>query len=89
MNIMPYDIDKIEDYLIVYIGEGKFLVKLENGETKEAGKNLRGMIRYTYFEDYTFPKIGWSVTRKQLYMDYLPKIQKDILINKLNGKDIY
>jgi hypothetical protein len=69
----------IEDYLIVHIGEGKFLVKLENGETKEAGKNLRGMIRYTYFENYSFPEIGWSVTRKQLYEDYIPKIQKDIL----------
>jgi hypothetical protein len=76
MNNIP-----IEDYLAIHIGEGKFLVKLENGETKEAGSNLRGMIRYTYFEDYTLPTIGWSVTRKQLYEDYLPKIQKD-LINK-------
>jgi len=72
-------IDGIEDYLVVHIGEGKFLVKLGNGETTIAGKNLCGMIRYTYFEDYELPVIGWSVTRIQLYKDYLPKIQKDIL----------
>jgi hypothetical protein len=77
MNDMP-----IEDYLVIHIGEGKFLVKLENGETKNAGSNLCGMIRYTYFEDYTLPIIGWSVTRKQLYKDYLPKIQKDLLNKK-------
>ena len=52
---------------------------MENGKTKEAGSNLCGMIRYTYFKDYTLPAIGWTITRKQLYEDYLPKIQKNLL----------
>lgn len=46
-------------------------------EVKEAGSNLCGMIRYTYFEDYALPEIGWEVTRKQLMQDYLPKMLKD------------
>ncbi len=73
---------KIEDYLITHIGDGKFNVKTENGEIKEAGSNLCGIIRYTYFEDYTLPEIGWEVTRKQLMGDYLPKSQRDILSGK-------
>jgi hypothetical protein len=44
---------------IKHIGEGKFQVHMEDGEIKEAGSNLAGMIRYTYFEDYTLPEIGW------------------------------
>jgi len=70
---------KMEDYLITHIGNGKFNVKMENGEIKEAGSNLCGIIRYTYFEDYTLPEIGWEVTRKQLMSDYLPKSLKDIM----------
>ena len=35
------------------------------------------MVRYTYFEDYALPEIGWEVTRKQLMQDYLPKMLKD------------
>ncbi len=70
----------IEDYKVVYVGSGEFLVKLENGETKPAGNNLRGMIKFTYFEDTDeYPPIGWSVTRVKLYEDYIPKIQKKIL----------
>ena len=53
------------DYLVTHLGEGKFQVKMENNEIKEAGINLCGMIRYTYFEDYSLPEIGWKVTRKQ------------------------
>ena len=32
------------------------------------------MIRYTYFEDYTLPEVGWN--------DYTPKMQKDVLDGK-------
>jgi hypothetical protein len=70
---------KNEDYLLTHIGEGKFHVKMENNEIKDAGSLLRGIIRYTYFEDYNLPKIGWQVTRKQLMKDYLPKMQQDFL----------
>ena len=74
---------KMEDYLVTHLGEGKFQVKMENGEIKEAGSNLCGMIRYTYFEDYSLPEIGWEVTRFKLMGDYLPKMQQDVLSGKL------
>jgi len=68
---------EIEDYVITHLGEGKFQVKVGEDEVKEAGSNLCGMIRYTYFENYVLPEIGWEVTRKQLMQDYLPKMLKD------------
>lgn len=37
---------KIEDYLVTYFGEGKFQVKMENSDIKDAGLNLYGMIIY-------------------------------------------
>jgi hypothetical protein len=79
---------EIENYLAIHIGEGKFQVKLENGEMKEAGQNLCGMIRYTYFEDYSLPEIGWKVTRKKLMEDYFPKMQQDVLSGKLKPNQI-
>jgi len=74
---------KMEDYLVTHLGEGKFQVKMENGEIKEAGSNLCGMIRYTYFEDYSLPEIGWEVTSLKLMEDYTPKMQQDVLSGKL------
>lgn len=73
----------MNDYLVTHLGEGKFQVKTKNNEIKEAGPNLCGIIRYTYFEDYTIPEIGWQVTRKQLMKDYSPKMEKNILSGKL------
>jgi len=70
----------MENYLVTHLGEGKFQVTTENNEIKEAGTNLCGMIRFTYFEDFTIPEIGWMVTRKQLIDDYFSKIQH-FLIN--------
>jgi len=69
--------------LITHIGEGDFQVEMSDGSIKNAGKNLCGMIRYTYFEDYSYPKVGWCVTQKQLTEDYFPKVQKDILDGKI------
>ena len=74
---------EMENYLVTHLGEGKFQVKMENGEIKEAGSNLCGMIRYTYFEDYSLPEIGWEVTNFKLMEDYLPKMQKEVLSGKL------
>jgi hypothetical protein len=79
---------EMEDYLVTHLGEGKFQVKMENGEIKEAGSNLCGMIRYTYFEDYTLPEIGWEVTRVKLMEDYLPKMQQDVLSGKLKPNEM-
>lgn len=77
---------EIEDYLVTHIGNGDFCVKTKAGEIKEAGKNLCGMLRYTYFEDYSLPESDWSVTRKQLLSDYFPKIEKDIINGKIKFK---
>jgi hypothetical protein len=71
-------------YTIKHIGEGKFEATIhETGEVKECGENIQGMIRYTYFEDYTLPPIGWEVTQKQLLEDYQPKVMKDIVDGKI------
>ena len=41
------------------------------------------MVKYTYFENYSLPEIGWEVTRLKLIEDYLPKLQQDVLSGKL------
>ena len=79
---------EFEDYLATHLGKGKFQINTEDGEVKAGGPNLCGMIRYTYFEDYTLPEIGWQVTRKQLMEDYLPKMQQDVLNGKLKINQI-
>jgi hypothetical protein len=56
---------EMNGYLVTHLGEGRFEVKLESGEIKEAGQNLVGMIRYTYFEDY-FPKMQKDVLSGKL-----------------------
>jgi hypothetical protein len=66
-------------YTIKYLGDGNFQAQLhETGEIKECGKNLLGLIRYTYFEDFSYPQVGWEVTQEQLLKDYHPKVLKDI-----------
>ena len=79
---------EMNGYLVTHLGEGKFRVKLESGEIKEAGQNLVGMIRYTYFEDYTLPEIGCEVSSTKLMEDYFPKMQKDVLNGKLKPNQI-
>lgn len=66
------------NYTAVHVGNGRFTCKLDNGELLVAGPSLRGMIRFTYFEDYSFPEIGWSVTREQLILDHLAKITEKL-----------
>jgi hypothetical protein len=73
----------MEPIKITHIGEGKFQVEMDNGEIKEAGTNLCGMIRYTYFEDYAYPQIGWTVTQKQLIEDHMSKSKVDVLSGKI------
>lgn len=71
-------------YTIKHIGDGNFEATIhETGEVKECGSNIKGMIRYTYFEDYSLPEIGWEVTQKQLLEDYQPKVMKDIMDGKI------
>lgn len=70
-------------YKVKHIGEGKFVATLDNGETKEVGKNIIGMIRYTYFADFKLPPVNWEITQKQLLEDYQPKVMKDIMEGKI------
>jgi hypothetical protein len=70
-------------YKVKHIGDGIFEATLDNGEVKGVGSNLIGMIRYTYFEGFSLPPIGWEVTQKQLMEDYQPKVMKDIMDGKI------
>jgi|688.fasta_scaffold00011_270 hypothetical protein len=72
------------EYTATHIGEGKFEVKMSNGDIKNSGPNMEGMIRYTYFEDYELPPIGWNITRDQLIKDYFPKLMKDVQEGKID-----
>ena len=66
------------DFKIIHIGEGKFECYLPDGSIKEAGNNICGMIRFTYFEDFQIPEIGWETTRMTLLMDYNSKIMPQL-----------
>jgi len=68
---------------IRHIVDGKFELVMPDGEIKSVGPNIAGMIRYTYFEDYTLPPIGWSVTREKLLNDYQEKVIPDIIAGKI------
>jgi hypothetical protein len=67
---------------IRHIGNGEFEIDMEDGSIKECGKNMRGMIRYTYFEDYTLPSDNWEVEHITFLKDYHNKVFKDIQDNK-------
>ena len=62
------------DWIIKHIGDGKFECYLSDGSIKEVGPNMRGIIRFTYFEDFTLPPDGWETTRLTLLKDYNSKI---------------
>lgn len=70
-------------YTLRHIGGAKFEAVLDGGEVKEVGSSLLGMIRYTYFEDFSVPPVGWQVTQEQLLKDYHPKVMKDIQEGKI------
>jgi hypothetical protein len=71
-----------KDLIYRHTKEGKFVAEMEDGTFKDLGPNAVGMIRYTYFEDFTLPPEGWEVTRSKLMEDYQPKMMKDFQ----NGK---
>lgn len=78
------------NYLITHIGDGKFQVIMSSGEVLNAGPSLSGMVRYTFFEDYTIPHRGWSIHNYDLLTEYQNKISKDIsngmIYRGLDGK---
>ena len=60
-----------------------FTVKGDTILIKEVGPNIQGMIRYTFFEDFSLPPINWEVTQKELLETYQPKVMKDITEGKI------
>ena len=72
-------LEELEDYVVTHTGEGRFQVTIEDNETIEAGPNLCGMINFTYFEDGSYPEIGWVITRKELYSYYIPKLMSRMI----------
>jgi hypothetical protein len=68
---------------VKHTGDGFFEVIMEDGTIKSAGNNLCGIIRYTYFEDYTIPPLGWTVSRENLMKDYQSKVIPDIMSGKI------
>jgi hypothetical protein len=72
------------NYTLIHKGDGNFDVLLEDGSIKKAGENLCGMIRYTYFENFEMPELGWKVERKKLFEDYFPKVFADIQSGKVS-----
>ena len=74
----------MENYTIKHIGEGRFKAIMEDS-IKDVGPSLGGMIRYTYFEDFSIPPIGWEVTHDKLMEDYQPKVMKDISDGKITN----
>lgn len=69
--------------IIRHIGDGNFECVLEDGSVKEAGPNICGMIRYTYFDNYKIPDIGWYIEREILLENYHKKVLSDIQNGKL------
>jgi len=73
-----------DNFLITHIGEGKFIATLEDGDTKRIGPSLSGIIRYTYFEDFTLPEEGWTCEHSKLMEDYFPKVFEDVKSGKIS-----
>jgi hypothetical protein len=65
-----------------HIGDGNLVAHTTQG-TQEVGKNLNGMVRYTYFEDFTLPPIGWTCSHEDLLKDYHRKVSDQIIQDRL------
>lgn len=64
-------------YFIKHIGSGSFEAYFDDGSIKSVGKNLCGMIRYTYFEDFSYPPDDWFIDNLTLLSDYNRKLSND------------
>ena len=72
------------NYKVIHKGEGEFISIMEDNSQKEIGDNLKGMIKYTYF-DHTdeYPEVNWSIDNQTLLKDYHNKVYEDMLSGKL------
>lgn len=75
------------DYKIKHIGDGEFELKGDIDEDLFEPMNLKAIIRYTYFPDYTLPKVGWKITKKELFKDYVDKFKIDAADGKIKQKN--
>lgn len=71
------------DYVFEHVGEGKFKCIKSNGDKYDVGSNIVGMIRYSFFEDFTLPEIGWRVTQRRLTEVHLSKMVNDLKSGKI------
>lgn len=78
----------MDKYIIHYVGGSLFLAMMDDGSYKRLGNNVLGMLRYTYFEDYTLPPDGWVVTRDKLIHDYMDKLNYDIINGRITKSNI-
>jgi thymidylate synthase len=74
----------MSEYTIRHKGNGEFEAIMDSGEIREVGPNIKGMIRYTFFPDFSLPPINYKVTQKELLEAYQPKVMKDISEGKIN-----
>ena len=72
-----------EDFDIVHITDGNFVARLADGTVKRIGSSMSGMLRYTYFEDYTIPPKDWTVTNTKFREDYWAKIHRAVSEGKV------
>ena len=74
------------NYKISHLGGANFKAIFEDGTEKEVGENLRGMIKYTYFDDTDeLPEMNWSCEFTNLFSDYHNKLAKDINSGKFQN----
>lgn len=73
-------------YSKIKFEDNLFICVMDDGSIKEAGPNIRGMIKYTYFEETNdYPPEGWEVLRELFLRDYNSKIFKDFQSGKLQN----
>lgn len=73
---------KFEEGTHTHIGNGKFKT-MEGGQLYNLGPQASGMIRFVYFEDYSLPPVGWSVSREKLIRDYTAKLSQPGVLDKI------
>lgn len=77
MNAEP-----VRDYTIRHVGKGSFVAVFDDGEVKNIGPSLSGMLRYLYFEDFSLPPDNWEVRYATFLPAYHSKVFEDIKAGK-------
>lgn len=75
------DTTAVPDFVIRHAGLGAFEAVHPDGRVQAIGPSMGGMLRYTYFEDYTLPPDGWQVTHREFLPAYHGKVFRDMTEN--------